>query len=55
MRPGPAHCRFRASQYLTFTPLTLTRNAGQAWSSTGPFDGALANVPDALAAAPATG
>jgi hypothetical protein len=46
---------FRPSQYLTFTPLTLTRNAGQAWSSTGPLDGALANVPDALAAAPATG
>ena len=46
---------FRPSQYLTFTPLTLTRNAGQAWSSTGPLDGALANGPDALAAAPATG
>jgi len=46
---------FRPSQYLTYTPLTLTRNAGQAWSSTGPLDGALANVPDALAAASATG
>ena len=46
---------FRPSQYLTYTPLTLTRNAGQAWSSTGPLDGALANGPDALAAAPATG
>ena len=46
---------FRPSQYLTFTPLTLTRDAGQAWSSTGPLDGALANDPDALAAAPATG
>jgi hypothetical protein len=46
---------FRPSQYLTFTPLTLTRNAGQAWSSTGPLDGALANGPDALAAAPSTG
>jgi hypothetical protein len=46
---------FRPSQYLTYTPLTLTRNAGQAWSSTGPLDGALANGPDALAAAPSTG
>ena len=46
---------FRPSQYLTYTPLTLTRNAGQAWSSTGPLDGALADVPDALAAASATG
>jgi hypothetical protein len=46
---------FRPSQYLTFTPLTITRNAGQAWSSAGPLDGALADVPDALAVAPATG
>jgi hypothetical protein len=46
---------FRPSQYLTFTPLTFTANGGQAWSSTGPLDGALANVPDALAAAPGTG
>ena len=46
---------FRPSQYLTYTPLTITRNAGQAWSSTGPLDGALADVPDALAAASATG
>jgi hypothetical protein len=46
---------FRPSQYLTYTPLTITRNAGQAWSSTGPLDGALADVPDALAAAAATG
>jgi hypothetical protein len=46
---------FRPSQYLTFTPLTITRNAGQAWSSTGPLDGALADVPDALSAASATG
>jgi hypothetical protein len=46
---------FRPSQYLTFTPLTITLNAGQAWSSTGPLDGALADVPDALAAASATG
>ena len=46
---------FRPSQYLTYTPLTITRNAGQAWSSAGPLDGALADVPDALAAASATG
>jgi hypothetical protein len=46
---------FRPSQYLTFTPLTITRNAGQAWSSTGPLDGALADVPDALSVASATG
>jgi hypothetical protein len=46
---------FRPSQYLTYTPLTLTRDGGRAWSSTGPLDAALANSPDALAAAPATG
>lgn len=46
---------FRPSQGLTYTPLTLTRNAGQAWSSAGPLDAALANVPDALAAAPGSG
>jgi hypothetical protein len=46
---------FRPSQYLTYTPLTATADGGQVWSSTGPLDGALANVPDALAAAPATG
>lgn len=45
---------FRPSQYLTYTPLTTTRDGGQAWSSTGPLDGALANGPDTLAAAPAT-
>ena len=59
-RPGPGRRRrqslitgFRPSQYLTYTPLTITRDGGQAWSSTGPLDAALANVPDALAAAPA--
>ncbi len=46
---------FRPSQYLTYTPLTLTRDGGRAWSPTGPLDAALANVPDALAAAPGTG
>jgi hypothetical protein len=46
---------FRPSQYLTYTPLTLTHDGGRAWSSTGPLNAALANVPDALAAAPGTG
>src|SRR5260370_14299171 len=46
---------FRPSQYLTYTPLIVTRDAGRASSSAGPLDGALANVPDALAAAPGTG
>jgi hypothetical protein len=43
---------FRPSQSLTYTPLTATSDGGEAWASTGPLDGALANVPDALAAAP---
>jgi hypothetical protein len=46
---------FRPSQGLTFTPLTQTRDGGQAWSSTGPLDATLANVPDALAVAPDSG
>jgi hypothetical protein len=46
---------FRPSQGLTYTPLTQTSDGGQAWSSTGPLDAPLANVPDALAAAPAGG
>jgi hypothetical protein len=46
---------FRPSQYLTYTPLTQTRDGGRTWSSTGPLDEALADVPDALAAAPGTG
>jgi len=46
---------FRPSQFLTYTPLSATADGGQAWSSTGPLAGALANVPDALAAAPGTG
>ena len=45
---------FRPSQDLTYTPLTSTRDAGHAWSPTGPLGGALADVPDALATAPAT-
>jgi hypothetical protein len=46
---------FRPSQYLAFTPLALTHDAGQAWSSGNPLDAALAGVPDALAAAPGSG
>ena len=45
----------RPSQYLTFTPLAVTRDGGQAWSPAGPLDAALASAPDALAAAPGTG
>ncbi len=45
---------FRPSQHLTYTPLTSSGDGGQAWASTGPLDGALANVPDALAGAPGT-
>ena len=52
---GPLITAFRPSQYLTYTPLTLTRDAGRAWSSAGPLDAALADVPDALAAAPGSG
>lgn len=46
---------FRPSRYLTYTPLTATGDSGRSWSPTGPLNGVLANVPDALAAAPATG
>jgi len=45
----------RPSQYLTYTPLATTRDVGRAWSPAGPLDAALANTPDALAAAPGTG
>jgi hypothetical protein len=46
---------FRPSQYLTFTPLILTRDGGRSWSSAGPLDAALADAPDALAVAPGSG
>jgi hypothetical protein len=52
---GPLITGIRPSQYLTYTPLALTRNGGQAWTPTGPLDAALAAVPDALAAASGTG
>jgi hypothetical protein len=43
---------FRPSQYLTYTPLAVTRDGGQAWATAGPLDAALADDPDALATAP---
>jgi hypothetical protein len=46
---------FRPSQYLTFTPLSETGDAGRSWSSSAPIRGALADDPDALAAGPAAG
>jgi hypothetical protein len=46
---------FRPSQYLTYTPLAVTTNGGQAWSSLGPLSAALASTPDALAAGPGSG
>jgi hypothetical protein len=46
---------FRPSQGLTYTPLSQTSNGGRAWAAAGPLGAALANTPDALAAAPATG
>jgi hypothetical protein len=46
---------FRPSQYLRFTPMAVSGSGGRAWSPAGPLGGALANVPDALAASPATG
>jgi hypothetical protein len=42
----------RPSQDLTYTPLAVTAGDGQPWSSAGPLDAALADVPDALAPAP---
>jgi hypothetical protein len=52
---GPLITGIRPSQDMTYTPLALTRDGGQAWSPTGPLDAALAAVPDALATAPGTG
>jgi hypothetical protein len=45
----------RPSQDLTYTPLAVTRDSGQAWAPAGPLDAALADVPGALAAAPGNG
>jgi len=45
---------FRPSQDLSFSPLATTHDNGTAWTP-GLLDAALADVPDALAAAPAGG
>jgi hypothetical protein len=45
---------FRPSQFLTFTPLSITRDGGGKWAVAGPLDAALADSPDALAASPRT-
>ena len=46
---------FRPSQALTYTPLTQSRDGGQAWSALSPLDAPLADTADALAIAPAHG
>jgi hypothetical protein len=43
---------FRPSQLLTFTPLSQTTDAGQAWSAISPLDAAVAATPAALALQP---
>lgn len=48
----PLIAGFRPSRYLTYSPLAGTRDGGRTWSSLGPIDGALADVPDALAIQP---
>jgi hypothetical protein len=51
---GSVVAGFRPSQDLTFSPLATTHDNGAAWTP-GLLDAALADVPDALAAAPASG
>ena len=51
---GSVVAGFRPSQHLTYSPLATTHNNGTAWTP-GLLDAALAGVPDALAAAPASG
>jgi hypothetical protein len=51
---GSVLAGFRPSQDLTYSPLATTTDTGQAWSP-GLLDAALADVPDALAADPASG
>jgi hypothetical protein len=43
---------FRPSQLLTFTPLSQTTDAGQAWSAISPLDAAVAATPAAMALQP---
>jgi len=51
---GPVVAGFRPSQDLSYSPLATTHDDGTAWTP-GLLDAALANVPDALAAAPGGG
>ena len=51
---GSVVAGFRPSQDLSFSPLATTHDNGTAWTP-GLVDAALADVPDALAAAPAGG
>ena len=51
---GTVLAGFRPSQDLSYSPLATTKDAGRAWS-TSLLDAALADVPDALAADPASG
>jgi hypothetical protein len=50
---GQVVAGFRPSQRLSYSPLATTRDNGTAWSP-GLLDAPLADVPDALAAAPGT-
>lgn len=51
---GSVVAGFRPSQGLSFSPLATTHDNGAAWAP-GLLDAGLADVPDALAAAPASG
>jgi hypothetical protein len=51
---GSVLAGFRPSQDLTYSPLATSADTGRAWSP-GLLDAALADVPDALAADPASG
>jgi hypothetical protein len=51
---GSVVAGFRPSQHLSYSPLATTHDNGTAWSP-GLLDAGLANVPDALAAAPGSG
>jgi hypothetical protein len=51
---GSVVAGFRPSQNLSYSPLATSHDNGTAWTP-GLLDAALANVPDALAAAPAGG
>jgi hypothetical protein len=54
LRTGPVVAGFRPSQGLAYSPLASTHDDGSAWTP-GVLDAGLADVPDALATAPATG